>query len=369
MKQHEYCLNKLYDSDLKEKYNHLVINEGLLPVKTTSFYLKKVIEEVNAIGKGGPLYRTVFPTEERMRLILQNESYDYINETYHTPIADAPYIIRKYADRVAFLVTEQCLGHCQYCFRSYKLSENKNNDASLDIEQKTRTLIHYLKQNDNINEVILTGGDPLILNKNDLRFILEKLSKWKIRIHTRAIVYDPLNISNALIDLFYKYKVKVVFHINHPYEICKDVERKIISMAKHGVYLFAQYPLLRGINDSAFVQKLLLEKLIVLNVRPLSIFITEPNKYAASFRLNFSRVEQIIDEIQWHTPSWINSVRFVLDTEIGKVRRENIIRRNKTEIVFQREGKEVYYNDIPVLYDIPGNEKNLLWKTAGFMNM
>ena len=159
-----------------------------------------------------------------------------------------------------------------------------------------------------------------------------------------------------------KYKVRLVFHINHPYEICEEVECIIGKINDSKVKMYAQFPLLRGINDNAIVLKRLLEKMDELNIRPLSIFIPDPISYSASFRLSYNRIINIMNEINWNTPSWINSVRFVMDTTIGKVRRENIIKWEGNCITFSRNNKEVKYYDLDEGIDQPTDIKKLLWK-------
>lgn len=94
-----------------------------------------------------------------------------------------------------------------------------------------------------------------------------------------------------------------------------------------------------------------------LNIRPLSIFIPDPISYSASFRLSYNRIINIMNEINWNTPSWINSVRFVMDTTIGKVRRENIIKWEGNCITFSRNNKEVKYYDLDEGIDQPTDIK------------
>jgi lysine 2,3-aminomutase len=99
-----------------------------------------------------------------------------------------------------------------------------------------------------------------------------------------------------------------------------------------------------------------------LHIRPLSIFIPDPISYCTSYRLKFKRIIKIMDEINWNTPSWINSTRFTMDTTIGKVRRENIIKWKDNCITFSRDGKEVKYYDLDDSLDKPTDIKKLLWK-------
>ena len=197
---------------------------------------------------------------------------------------------------------------------------------------------------------------------DNLKYTLEELKNWNIRIHTRAIVYDPNIFSDEIISLLKKYNVRLVFHINHPYEICEIVEEKINKIDKLGIKMYAQFPLLRGINDNYLVLEKLLIKMDELHIRPLSIFIPDPISYSAVFRLSFKRILKIMDEINWNTPSWINSTRFTMDTTIGKVRRENIIKWEGNCITFSRNNREVKYYDLDDGIDIPSDINKLLWK-------
>jgi lysine 2,3-aminomutase len=356
-----------YSPSLCERYARLVEEEGLLPVRAPPFYLKKIEEEIRRAGRGGPLYRAVFPTEERLSCVEADEPRDYIGEFSALPVEGAPYILRKYENRLAFLVTEECFGHCQYCFRTYKLSVDKNasqKNAPPSLEEKTAVLKKYLALHPQIREIILTGGDPLCLEDGALAFLCGALAAWDLRLHTRAIVYEAPRITEALIALFSRYKIRLVFHIIHPYEICEAVEERIAALSASGVRLYAQFPLLRGINDHYQVLAALFEKLDTLGVRPLSVFIVEPNKFSGAFRLPFARIERLINAIHWNTPSWMNALRFTLDTSIGKVRREDIVQRKDGEIIFERAGRRTAYRDFPAALDTPPDPALLLWKDA-----
>jgi lysine 2,3-aminomutase len=357
--------SEIMDEKLKREYDELVKSDAILPIKVSNFYMKKVKEEVQKIGRGGPLYRSVLPIEDRITIKTSIETRDYVEEEKHMPIEGVDYIIRKYEDRLIFIVTDVCFAHCQYCFRTYNLSKFQQNDLKKTIYEKVCTLKKYLRENPKIEEVILSGGDPLSIDYANLSYVLKELRDWNIRIHTRAIVYHPYVFNNKIVSLLKEYNVRLVFHINHPYEICKTVESKIIELNNSGIRLYAQFPLLRGINDNSIVLKRLLIKMDELHIRPLSIFIPDPISYSATFRVGFKRIIQIIDEINWHSPSWINSTRFVMDTTIGKVRRENIINWNENCIVFSRDNKEVKYYDLDDNIDIPSKIDKLLWKEYG----
>lgn len=140
------------------------------------------------------------------------------------------------------------------------------------------------------------------------------------------------------------------------------VENKVNEIRKSGIRMYCQFPLLRGINDHSEVLIKLLVKLDELNIRTISIFIPDPISYGAANRVSFQRILKIIDEVNFNTPSWVNSTRFTMDTTIGKVRRENIIEIDGKKITFLRNGKEVDYYDLDDGIDVPSDIKTLLWK-------
>jgi lysine 2,3-aminomutase len=345
-----------------EKYNEVAEKEHLLPVKVSAFYDKKVRQEINAIGIGGPLYRSVYPTKERLSLLLENDPRDFVEEYRHMPIEGVNYIIRKYKNRLLFIVTELCFGHCQYCFRAYNIAKFGESELQNNLNERIDILVKYLDKSPEISEVVLSGGDPLMLNIENLSNIFAKISKWDVRIHTRAIIYEPAVINRALAKLLRDSNVRLVLHINHPYEICEVVEKKIKLLHNNGVKLYAQFPLLRGINDNSEIIIRLLTKLDSLGVRPLTIFIADPIKYGASFRLSYGRIKRIINEINWETASWVNAVRFVMDTAVGKVRWDDIVKNEGNKIFFTREDKKIEYSDFPSELDVATDIRKLLWK-------
>ena len=353
---------KILDKELLERYNKLVEEDNLLPIKISNFYMKKLLEEIDAIGKGGPLYRSVIPVKDKIELKTSVETRDYVEEDKHNPVENCDYIIQKYENRLVFIITDVCFAHCQYCFRTYNLSKFQQSNLKETIVNKIKTLKEYLSKNPKVKEVIFSGGDPLSIGYDNMKYALEELKEWNIRIHTRAIVYDPSIFTSEMISLLSKNNVRLVFHINHPYEIDEEVKKKINEIRKSGIRMYSQFPLLRGINDNSKVLIKLLTEMDELDVRPLSIFIPDPISYGAVNRVSAERIEKIMDEVNWNTPSWINSTRFVMDTTIGKVRRENIVKKEGKCITFSRDGKTVDYYDLDDGIDVPSDINILLWK-------
>ncbi|WGR93321.1 radical SAM protein [Bradyrhizobium sp. ISRA443] len=360
-------MNQLH---INEVFRAISIEEGLLPVKVTPFYERKIKEEVGALGNHlGPLHRVSFPTRERISLRAPNEVKDFVDDRSNAcGPANKTSAVRKYADRVLFLTTSRCFGNCQYCFRTDVLRENAAIDGRSELDADLRYLLEYLRSQPEVTEVILSGGDPLILPGSRLEAIIEGIrsvpSVKSIRIHTRAIVYEPKAFTAEKIDLFAKHNLRITFHIVHPYEICDEVSEKIAELRQRKLRLYNQFPLLRNTNDHQLVLYRLLEMLDDRGVRNLSIFIPDPINFSAAFRVRLSRVWHISDRLNFISPSWINSTRFVFDSSRGKVRREHYSETNSgTDVaIFVRDGKSVSFPDFPEHLDVPGKIEFMLWK-------
>lgn len=182
-------------SVVNEMFKTISIKEGLLPLKVTPFYHMKIKEEVEALGNHlGPLHRASFPTQDRLLLRAPNEVKDFVDDRSNAfGRAHKTSIVRKYADRILFLTTSECFGDCQYCFRTDVLTESSAVDKRTGLAD-LHLLRDYLGAHPEVTEVILSGGDPLILPASKLADLIEGIrsvpSVKSIRIHTRAIVYD-----------------------------------------------------------------------------------------------------------------------------------------------------------------------------------
>lgn len=355
--------------EINRQFTLLSQRDNLLPIKVTPFFEKKIQEEIIALDHhNGPLHRIVYPTKERLQVRAPGEVPDFVDDRMNMPEGATSIIIQKYQNRMLFLPTSTCAAHCQYCFRQDVLSEEHGSEDKLLI-YKLAQLEEHIKNHPNIKEVILSGGDPMTLSFSALQkifFVLKnKLNIESIRIHTKTISYSPQAFKNDnKLKMLADANVRLVFHLAHPYEICEEVLKTIARIRSHKIRCYNQFPILRNINDHPEVLAKHLQKLDELGIRNLSIFIPDPINYSASFRISLKRLFNIIDTLNWSTNSWVNSTRFVLDTHIGKVRREDMRYYDEVtrEAVFEREGKQVKYPDFPEHLDHTGDLKILLWK-------
>lgn len=326
------------------------------------FYLKKVNEEIDFLkATDGPLAHIVINQNK----ILTNQ-YGVDNDfTEESSFIVSKNIFHKYKDRILVLLTNNCVGYCQYCFRQKDISNHEN---VCSIDEIIEEIVNYSNNHTEIKEIILSGGDPITIGENEIEKILESIKEKtdieNIRLHTRSIVYNPMLFTDNLINILKKYNVRLVFHITHPYEICETVKGKIKKITTSGIRCYNQFPMLRNVNDHFLVITKLLDILDILNVRNLSIFMPDPLSFLNEYRISLKRIKEISDQVNLETPAWINSTRFVLDSSIGKLRIENLIvyDEQKNQAKFKKGNKTIIYPDFPLDKDIPGNINTLLWK-------
>jgi len=356
-------------TDLDARYAALAARDGLLPVRMTAFYRAKVEAEIAALGgRHGPLARTALPTEDRIALHVGDEVADWVDDRSNMGAPATKAVVHKYADRVLFMPTALCAGHCQYCFRQDVLSE-AHDAARTRVAEELAHLLGYLAGKPEVSEVVLSGGDPMMLPARDLAMVLERLRALpqirSIRLHSRVPAFAPrLLVDEARLAALAEARVRFVCHFVHPDEICDEVAAALAVMTRRGVRLYNHFPMLRGTNDHVAVVARLIERLDDLGVRTLSVYVPEPIRHSAAFRLPLDRFFAIQDQLTTGYPSWINAVRFTLDSPIGKVRREQIVGRDaaKGVVTFRRDGRDFDYPDFPAHLDRPGDPAVMLWK-------
>ncbi|KER04634.1 radical SAM protein [Photorhabdus temperata] len=354
---------------INEAFRLLNARDHLLPIKVTRFFQRKIDEEITALGHTeGPLHRMVYPTKERLLVRAPGEVADFVDDRENMPDDALGNIIQKYRNRMLFMPTSTCASHCQYCFRQDVLSEQHETGKKI-FDKAILELDSYLSTHPDVEEVILSGGDPMTLPTELLKSIFSTIKSHKqvrsIRIHTKTISYSPQVFkSDEKLKLLASAGVRLVFHLTHPYELCDVVRKMIKRIQRAGIPCYNQFPILRQINDHPEILRRHLETLDRLGIRNLSVFIPDPINFSAPFRINLARLINIINELNWRSPSWINSTRFVMDTKVGKVRREDITHYD-TDLgiaIFERDGKTIRYPDFPANLDIPGDIETILWK-------
>ncbi|MDM8525659.1 4Fe-4S cluster-binding domain-containing protein [Desulfococcaceae bacterium HSG8] len=351
-----------------QQFNEQARRLGMLTIRIPPHYQRLVREEVETLGRtDGPLYRVVYPTAGRTDSKADHDVPDFVEDRTNMPSGLESLLIHKYHNRALFLVTDVCAGHCMYCFRQDVLTDLHARELQAP-EKRLDAVIAYLKDHPQVTEVILSGGDPLSVPFRHLERIMSRLDTETavrdIRIHTRNIVFSPKVMSERVCELIGRYRVRLYLHLIHPYEIAEPVVKGITRLKFYGVRLYSQFPILRGINDRCEVLERLIRMMDDLGITPVNLFVPDPINYSAPFRIPMKRLFSLMDNLYWRTSSWNNSAHLVLDTPIGKVRREDIADWDEGNglIIFRREGKTVTYHDFPGESDIPGDLETLLWK-------
>lgn len=197
-------------------------------------------------------------------------------------------IIHRYHNRILFMPTTACPVNCRYCFRRNELV-SPSDFLKGNLEQ----LQIYLKEHSEVEEVILTGGDPLVLSNKKIEEVFKVLVECQtkyLRIHTRAPAVDPKRLDEGFIKLIEKYqplftRIFLVIHTNHSDELDSVIGNSIQRMSKLGITLLSQTVLLKGVNDDAYTLKKLMERLVELGITPYYLHHPDKVKGAMHFYL------------------------------------------------------------------------------------
>jgi len=354
--------------------------EALLPVKITPHYRKLIDSELAQLGEtGGPLYRVAYPQPERFNTFAAGETKNFVMDTEHMPTGLENALIHRYPEKALFLATSTCLGHCQYCFRPDIAGGNGDTEPVRNSPNLSSPVFEkvcdYLREHPRIQEVIISGGDPLVCSLDQLEQAIKTLlsvpSVKFCRLHTRAPAYMPEILTDRLISILEKYDIRMITHLIHPYELNEETMAPLKRMRRRGIKVYNQFPLIRGINDHPAVIMELGYQCAEAGVEMLSLFIADPIKYSAVYRLHLQRIFDIADELFFNTESWLSNVRVCLDTPIGKVKREHITSYDqaRNQFTFTRQGRSVIYQDIPPSLDQPASLDKLLYKGTRYVDL
>jgi lysine 2,3-aminomutase len=263
-----------------------------------------------------PVRRQVVPTLDEMTDDIDLDALDPLEELAHSPVKN---IIHNYLDRIAFCVASECAVYCRYCLRKRMVGDSEYAMNKDELQQG----IDYIAATPNIRDVLLTGGDPLILGDNNLEWILQRLRAIPhvelIRIGTRFPVLNPFRITDAFCEMIQRYHpIWVNTHYNHPKELSPEAREACDKLTRTGAPLGNQTVLLKGINDHADTLRLLFNGLVRMRVRPYYLYQAQLIGGTRQFRTSIESGMNIIDELRG-TTSGFAIPTYVLDTPYGKV--------------------------------------------------
>ena len=248
-----------------------------------------------------PIRRQVIPTSKEL-VAFDGMFADSLNEDAHSPV---PGLVHRYPDRVLMLVTTQCASYCRYCTRSRMVGDPHAQFSRHDYDRQ----IDYIARTPQIRDVLLSGGDPLILPPKVLEDILRRLRAIEhveiIRIGSRVPVFMPQRITPELVDMLRQFHpLWMNLHFNHAKELTPEVAEAVARLADAGIPLGAQTVLLAGVNDSVDVMKELMHKLVRNRVRPYYLYQCDLVEGAGHFRTTVSKGIEIIEGLRGHTSGY-----------------------------------------------------------------
>jgi len=283
--------------------------------RVSNYYLNLI----NWTDPHDPIHRLIIP--ERAEL-LEWGNLDASNEDYYTV---QPGLEHKYPDTTLLLITDMCAGFCRYCFRK-RLVMSENGETKIDILK----CIQYITEHKEVNNVILSGGDPLILSTKKLERIIKNLISINhvriIRIGTKFPAFYPERILNDsdLLNLFEFVQragkqLYLMVHFDHPREMTASATASIRMVQNTGTLVLNQTPIIRGINDDIIILRELFEVLSFSGVIPYYIFQCRPTKGNKNYSLPVEDAYQIFTSARRNGSGLSKSARFVMSHFNGKV--------------------------------------------------
>jgi lysine 2,3-aminomutase len=283
--------------------------QGLFRVDITPYF----ISLIDALDLYDPIRKQVVPTETEL-IPFTAMMEDSLAEDRHSPV---PGLVHRYPDRVLMLVTTQCASYCRYCTRSRIVGDPSATFSRDEFELQ----IEYLKRTPQVRDVLLSGGDPLVLAPKILEEILSRLRDIPhieiLRIGSRVPVFLPMRVTQELTDMLQKYHpLWMNIHVNHPNEISVELADACDRLTRAGIPLGNQAVLLRGVNDNVHIQRQLVHDLVRMRVRPYYLYQCDLVEGAGHFRTPVAKGIEIIEGLRGHTSGYAVP-EFIVDAPGG----------------------------------------------------
>ncbi len=260
-----------------------------------------------------PIRKQVVPMSKEL-VPFEAEMLDSLSEDDHSPV---PGLVHRYPDRVLMLVSTQCASYCRFCTRSRLVGDTRAQFSSATYERQ----LDYIAATPQVRDVLLSGGDPLMLSLKVLDRLLERLQAIPhvevVRLGSRVPVFLPQRITPELMEILHKHPpLWMNIHFNHPNEITPEVERGLARLAEAGVPLGSQTVLMAGINDCPNIIKALVHKLVRNRVRPYYIYQCDLVHGSGHFRTPVTKGIEIVEALRGHTSGYAVPT-YVIDAPEG----------------------------------------------------
>ncbi len=307
------------------------------PFRANDYYLSLIDWD----DPNDPIRKIIVP---HMRELEEWGRLDPSNESDYTIM---PGLEHKYGSTAVLLACDVCGGICRYCFRKRVFTETRK-EHQLDLS----AALEYIKQHTEVTNVLLTGGDPLVLSTAKLENIIRQLREIEhvqiIRIGTKMPVFDPYRVTEdpALLEMIKKYstdwkRIYIMNHFVHPREMTDLAVKGISLLQKAGAVLTNQFPLIRGINDDPDILVELLDKLSFIGATPYYIFQCRPAQGNKAYTVPIEEGYEIIDQAKSRVSGLAKRIRYVMSHSSGKI---EIIGKTKDK-VYLRYHRSAEYAD------------------------
>ena len=327
-------------SDEIEKISEV---KTLYPFVISPYFLSLI----NPKNINDPVRKQVVPDIKEIEIASKNSNADPLAEREKMPV---PGLIHRYPDRVVILAANNCAANCRHCNRKRNWREN---GTALNIKES----INYLKNNSEIREVILSGGDPLLLQTEKLKSLLDEIYSVDhikvVRIGSRVPVTLPMRITNELCEMLKQFpSIWLNTQFNHPNEITLESETACRKIQHAGIPINNQSVLLKGINDTSEIIKLLCQRLQEIKVRPYYLFQCDRVSGTEHFWTSVKTGIGIIEKMTGHTGG-LCVPKFVIDLPDGEGKipflPKNVIEhKNSIYKIKTYRGKIVSYEDVSI---------------------
>lgn len=307
LEQFEYLTGIEFDEQETEQLRQTF---DKFPLSITPYYLS-LIHRGNY--RNDPVFKQAFGSPEEL-VTLKSEYLDPLSEDKDSPVEG---ITHRYPDRVLFHVSNICAMYCRHCTRKRKVGDVD----SIPSKSQLTAGIEYIKRTPQVKDVLLSGGDPLMLSNEILDWLLSELIQIPhvqvLRIGTRMPIVLPYRITDQLVSILKKYQpLWINTHFNHPNEVTGSSREALAKLADGGFPLGNQSVLLARINDCPKIMKSLVHKLIQNRVRPYYLYQCDLSEGLSHFRTPVGKGIEIMESLIGHTSGFARPT-FVIDAPGG----------------------------------------------------
>jgi len=266
-----------------------------------------------------PIKRIIIPCEEELQ---EWGNLDASNEASNTVVSGVQH---KYPRTVLLLCNEVCAGYCRYCFRK-RLFMEENEEVSIDVSEG----IEYIARNKQVTNVLLTGGDPLLMSTRRIEMILSQLREIPhlsiIRIGSKIPAFNPMRITEdpELLEVINKYstsekRIYIMTHFDHVRELTDEAVKCVNALIKTDAILYNQCPVIKGVNDNPVELGELFRKLSFIGCTPYYVFQGRPTKGNYPYRVSITSAYDVFEKAKTMISGLARTAKFVMSHSTGKI--------------------------------------------------